>query len=323
MILITGASGFLGKYLMNEFLSEGYEVRALVRNASSREFAWSKMAEIVEGDVLDVLSLEKAMEGVSGVIHAAAMVSFHPKRREEMLQANVVGTANVVDACLAHGEARLLHVSSVAAIGREGNDTISEETKWKTSKLNSAYALSKRKAELEVQRGVVEGVEACMINPGLILGAGDWQHGSSKIFTIVNRGLRFYNAGVNGAVGAADVARASRMLYESDYKAGERFIAVAQNLNQQELFGMVARHLGKNPPTIHMPPILAKMAGLASQMIAGITGTEPVISRETIRTSLNKFYYDGSKLQEQLGFSYTDLDQVIAEAAQQFKVDQN
>ena len=123
MILITGATGFLGQHLVDEFLASGYEVRVLVRNAAERNLPWGKLVEVIDGDILDVLSLGKAVNGVDAVVHSAAMVSFWPKKREELMKVNVEGTANVVNACLDEGVPQLVHVSSIAAIGNSTDNT--------------------------------------------------------------------------------------------------------------------------------------------------------------------------------------------------------
>ena len=320
MILVTGATGFLGRFIVDELLSAGYEVRVLVRNAAERELPWRSMVEVMEGDVLDMVSLERAMEGVRYVIHAAAVVSMGRRRRYEMLRINAGGTANVVDACMAAGVSRLIQVSSVAAVGRTGTqELITEKTPWKGGKEISWYARSKYKAELEVYRGIAEGLHAVMVNPGLIIGpAADWTSGSAKIFHIVHKGLRFFNRGISGFVGAEDVARATRLVMEADsLRAGERFLLVAENLSQKEAITQIAACLGKKPPKWQLPPQVSLLAGIVSGALAGLTGRDPIITLASMRNSIRRNYFDGSKI-TRLGFSYTPMKSVFEATAKAF-----
>jgi len=322
MVLITGATGFLGKYLVAEFQQAGYKVRILARNPQACGFQENTQTEIVEGDILDIMSLEKALEGAAFVVHAAAMVSFNPQKVAEMKKVNVQGTENVVNLCLEMGVKKLIYVSSIAALGRtEGNKLITEETKWQNNSLNSQYAISKRQAELAIYRGLEEGLKVAIVNPGQIIGAGHWHQSTGQFYSIVNKGLSFYNRGINGAVGAADVAKATRLLLESAYEKGERFLLVAESISQKELFSQIALSIGKKPPTWELPPFLARIAGFVFEMYGRLRGKEPLITRETITTSLNQYFYDGSKVTRLLGMKYTPLAEVIREAGAQFVKD--
>jgi nucleoside-diphosphate-sugar epimerase len=315
MILITGATGFLGQFLVDECLSAGYTVRTLVREPEKRSLPWGKEVEITEGDVLDIMSLERAMENVTFVIHAAATVSFEKKDRSEMFRTNVSGTANVVNVALAAGIQKLVHVSSIAAIGRSPEvSELTADSKWTPGKLNSDYALSKRQAELEVQRGVVEGLPAVILNPGVIIGPGDWTSGTASLFGIVDKGLRFCNVGVNGYVGVKDVAKGIRLAMESPNEAGQRFILVSENLSQKAFFGMIARELDKNPPRIEFPPFLSMLAGGLLELLGSIRKKGSLINRQSMRISTHRFRYDGSPV-ESLGLSYTPMKTVIQETA--------
>lgn len=319
MILITGATGFLGQYLVKEFLAAGYELRLLVRNVENCSFKNIANVALVEGNILDIVALEKAMEGVEYVVHAAAMVSFIAKDSDEMLKINVKGTENVVNLCLEMGVKKLVFMSSIAALGRMGNqDLISESTHWQDSPLNSQYAVSKRKAELEVYRGMEEGLNVAILNPGVILGAGKWDNSSAKLFSVVYKGLPFYNRGINGMVGAADVARAARLVLENATEEGERFVLVAENMSQKEMFRLIAESLNKTAPRYEFPPILAKIAGFVLEFFAKITGTKALITRETVRTSLHQYFYDGTHISKRFGFQYTPMSEVIAEAGKIF-----
>ena len=321
MILLTGGTGFLGKYILEELASRGDRVRLLVRNPDKvRELP--SFAEVMQGDVLDVLSIERAMEDVDYVIHSAAVVSFWKKRHDEMREINIVGTANMVNAALDRGVKKFVQVSSIAALGRPENPTgmLDEKTKWVKSKVNPVYGRSKYLAELEVYRGVEEGMPAAMINPGIILGAGNghWDSGSPKIFKIIYEGLKFYNSGASCFVSAGDCARACHLLLDSEHINGERFVMGAENMSYKDMFTMVAKHLGVKAPSILPPPFLSKIVGRLSQFTSNITGKEPLITPETTRTSSATFQYDGSKITRELDFTYEAIEPVVAEAAKIF-----
>src|SRR3569832_927903 len=178
LVLVTGGTGFLGSYILQHLIDNGYPVRAIRRSA--KPLPWIPAAildqvEWVDGDVLDVVALEEAKERVDTIIHSAAIVSFVKKDRREMYKVNVDGTANVVNMALEKNVRRLVYISSVAALGRTaGGGHVNEEKKWEEIKFNTNYAISKYKAELQVWRGISEGLEAVILNPSTILGFGDW-----------------------------------------------------------------------------------------------------------------------------------------------------
>lgn len=318
MILITGATGFLGQHVTQALLEAGHELRLLVRHAAQRQLPMRGLVDMVDGDVNDWVSLERAMEGVTEVVHLAALVSFWRKRNKDLHRVNVRGTENVVNACLQAGVERLVHMSSTGATGKEAEDQpVTEATKWLPGKHNNAYGLSKHKAELEVYRGMAEGLPAVILNPGVIIGPGDWQAGPPKIFSIVDKGLNYYNRGRIGLVGAQDVARATLLALERSDMEGERFILVAENPLQQEFFAEVARALGKEPPSRGLPAAVSLMVGSLSEGLAALTGKEPVITRASMRSSIRRFTYDGSKI-TQYGFAYTPIKQVIQQTAQAY-----
>ncbi|MEL6671762.1 MAG: NAD-dependent epimerase/dehydratase family protein [Bacteroidota bacterium] len=322
MLLITGGTGFIGKYIVQEFLSAGYDIRLLVRNPAKRTLpSWSNLVEIAEGDILDQLSLEKALDGVTEVVHAAGKVSFWRKEKEEIMAINQGGTALLVDLCLAANIQKLVHVSSIAAIGhRMDGGLITEDTPWGGKSL-SHYSLSKRRAEMEVYRGIAEGLQAVMVNPALVIGAdSNWDEGTAKMYKIVNRGLSFYNPGGNGFVAAADVAKACRLLLEENVPNGERYLLAAENLSYQTYFSWVAEALGKRPPSRKLGPFLTLTVGRISEFLSNLTGKPPIVSLETMRSGLAARAYDGSKITG-LEFSYQSIHEVVNETARQFQAD--
>ena len=201
MILVTGGSGFLGGHLVRELSRRGERVRALYNTRQpGGDIAKLPGVEWLQADLLDIYDVEAAMKDVTDVYHCAAIVSFDPRRREEMLHFNPESTANIVNQALEQGIRKLVYVSSVAALGRSGhmNKETDEEQEWGESGYNSAYGISKYLAENEVWRGVGEGLCAAIVCPSLILGPGDWSSGSPQIMTVVNKEFPFYTGGVNG-----------------------------------------------------------------------------------------------------------------------------
>lgn len=323
-VLLTGATGFLGAHLAISLLQRQTPVIAAKRaNSSLQEFELvCKIRGVdaqlltnlqwVECDILDTIALEKVMQGVDVVYHTAAVVSFWPKRFDEMMLTNVQGTANVVNCALDAGVKKLCYSSSIAALGREkSGDIIDEESAWKESKYNSQYAISKYLAEMEVWRGVEEGLDAVMVNPGVILGEGKWDKGSCRLFDTVYKGLKFYTEGVNGYVDVLDVCRAMIQLTESDIK-NQRYVMVGDNLMFKDFFARVAKALNKPAPSINVGPFLAQAARLMYAVKALISGHEPLVTKETARNSQEKFIYKSDKIKRDLAFEFTPVDETIS-----------
>jgi dihydroflavonol-4-reductase len=323
MILLTGGTGFLGKYILDELLSQGQRVRMLVRNPDKVQPRAG--VEMMEGDILDILSIERAMEGVTQVIHAAAVVSFWKRRQAEMQEVNVTGTSNMVDAALEAKVDKFLHVSSVAALGRTGSkeSIIDEQCRWIKSPINTRYGRSKYLSELQVYRGVEEGLPAVICNPGVILGPGHWDLGSPNLFDKVAKGMKFYNPGTTGVVSAVDVARACRLLLESKFVQGDRFILVSESMPYKMMFDLMAQGLGVAAPNSVPPVWLTKVIAAISALKAGITNQEPLITGESLRLSRGHCIYDASKITRELPFAYGDIRAVIAETCKIYLQDHN
>ncbi len=327
MILVTGANGLLGSRLLFDLASRGHAPRAFRRKGgddSLLEFYFRDhpglfaRLERVDGDVRDVFSLEEAMKGVEQVYHCAARVSFSPASYRDLMQVNMEGTANVVNMCLEAGVKKLCHVSSVAAIGRTlDGEHITEETLWKRSKLNSAYAISKYGAEREVWRGMAEGLDAVIVNPSVILGRGNWMQGSASMIRKIYEGLRFYTTGVNGFVDVEDVSRAMILLMESPV-SGERFILNSENMKYQDFFSLAAGFLQRPAPTFRAGPILSNLAWRFEKMKSLVTGREPLVTRETARTANNRYFYSNEKVVRQLGLSFIPVEKSLQKLCAQF-----
>ncbi len=324
MIFVTGGTGLIGSHLLYDLTKTGEKVRALKRPISDLSFLrkvfnhYSEEGdkllgtiEWVEGDILDYFSLEEALEGVDKVYHAAAIVSFHAGDKNAMLDVNANGTANLVNACLEKEVRKLCHVSSIAAIGREKNSgVITEETRWKRSKQNSKYAVSKYGAEREVWRAMAEGLKAVIINPAVVIGPSDYTKGSAEIFYTVWKGLKFYSRGCNGFVDVRDVSNIMIKLMESEIHE-ERFIISAEILRYKKIFDLIAKSLDKKPPNIPVRPWMAEMVWRGMKFRSFCTGKKPLITKETARTSMQDWKYDNTKIKETLNYEFIPIKECI------------
>jgi nucleoside-diphosphate-sugar epimerase len=314
-ILVTGGTGFLGAYIIRELIENGWAVRAIRRGGSRPEFIAADILQRVEwvtGDILDVVALEEAMEGVDGVVHAAAKVSFAGRDRHELFSINVEGTANVVNMALLQNVKRFVHVSSVAALGRTGQgELVTEQKSWEESKYNTSYSISKFRGEVEVWRGVGEGLPAVVINPSMILGFGDWNNSSCRLFRSAFEEFPWYTEGTNGFVDVQDTARAIVRLLETDI-SGERFILNGDNWTFRHLFEAIAAGFGKKPPSREATPLLAGIAWRMERMKSLFSGRPALLTRESARVARSNTSFDNGKVLQRLpGFRFTPLEETI------------
>src|SRR5258706_3460718 len=258
MVAITGANGLLGNFIFNKFISEKIPVTGLKRTQSDTSRLNSQLREDEwrEVDITNSLSLTEAFKNTDTVIHTAAIVSFDPRAKEKIFQTNVIGTQNVVNACLALGIPRLIFISSVAALGRKkGINKINEETKWADSDLNSDYAKSKYLSELEVYIGQEEVLFISIINPSVILSTTDPNKSSAQIFKYVHEERLFYADGNINYVDVRDVADLVHKVYKNP-TSGEKYIANSGCIELKELMAKIAVRLGKKEPSIKINPRL-------------------------------------------------------------------
>jgi dihydroflavonol-4-reductase len=311
MILVTGSAGLLGKELVGQLLLQGKTVKAAFNQTRLPDFNNDNLLQ-EQVDILDVVALEKVMKGVDEVYHCAALVSFSPKDESRLYKINVEGTANIVNAALAAGVRKIVHVSSVAALGRirEG-ETINETMQWSPATSNSKYGHSKYLGEMELWRGVAEGLDAVVVNPVIILGPADWNESSTKIFRSVYNEFPYYTEGITGFVDVRDVATAMILLMQSDI-SGERFIISAENISYHSLFDMIAKAFGKKLPHKNVTPFMAKAFWRWEAFKKLFTGKDPLVTKETTVTALAKVYFDNTKLLKALPqFFYHRLEDTV------------
>ena len=336
MDLVTGATGIVGMPVVVKLLSQGQTVRALHRPTSDRARVEAAVRtanpeslsrlEWVVGDLTDQASLEDALEGVTRVFHCAALVSFHADDRDALRRINAEGTANLVNAMLHCQTSRLIHVSSVAALGRKAGQPTDESTLFEEQPGTSAYARSKHRAEMEAFRGAVEGLPggAVVVNPTVILGSGDYRRSSSALFRVLDRGLSWYPTGSGGYVGADDVAEVCVRLADSDVRDA-RFVLCAEHRTHQEVMGLIADALGRPRPSRAVRGWMEGVVWRLVRVYELLTGRRSMISRESLASGKEHQRYDGTLILRTLAemdhtWAYTPIPDVIASTAQAYRL---
>ena len=311
MILVTGGAGLVGSQLIRSLLSAGCRVRAIF-NKTPLPFFTEGQVEQYPCSILDVVGLEEVMQGVDEVYHCAAIVSYDPARKHELFTINVEGTINVVNAALNTGVKKLVHVSSVAALGRiKENVPVNENINWSEETSNSNYGRSKYLSELEVWRGIGEGLNAVIVNPVIILGDGDWNSGSSQIFKSMYNEFPWYTEGISGFVDVRDVAGAMIGLMQSNISS-ERFIISAENRSYHEIFDLIADGFGKKKPAKKVTPFIAAMVWRLEGLKKIFTGKTPLLTKETAEAAQVSVTFDNKKLLQFLpGFKYRSIEETI------------
>jgi len=319
MIFVTGASGLVGSHLIQSLIEKGMTVRALYRQTIPT-FKGAEKVSWVKGDILDIVTLEEAIKGITQVYHCAAIVSFSPKHAATMLHANVEGTANVVNACIQHKIQKLVYVSSVAALGRiRQGAPVDENMNWTPETSNSIYGKSKFLAEMEVWRGMGEGLNVAIVNPVIILGAGDWNKGSSEIFKSAYNEFPWYTKGVSGFVDVMDVIDAMQLLMQSDVQ-GQRYIISGANLPYQEIFTLIAKAFNKRPPSKKVTPILAAIVWRLEAVKGFFTGKTPLLTKETAATAQAVVNFDNTKFLKAFPeFKYRTMEETINRTCAELK----
>lgn len=317
-ILVTGGAGLVGKELIAQLLSQGFAVRAMFHHTPI-DLQHPNLETIV-CDILDVVGLDEAMKGITHVYHCAAIVSFEPSEKYRLLKLNVEGTANVVNACINNGVEKLVHVSSVAALGRIREDEpITELMNWTEETSNSVYGKSKYLGELEVWRGIGEGLKAAIVCPTIILGGDNWETGSAAIFKTAYNEFPWYTEGISGFVDVQDVAKAMILLMGSEI-SGQRFILNGENVPYRKIFTAIANCFGKNPPSKKVTPLLASIVWRLFAVRSFFTGKKHLLTKETARTGQAKVHYDNSKILNALpGFTFTKIDETIGRTCKRMK----
>lgn len=318
-ILITGATGYIGSALAHHLHQEygtSIRLKALARSSSSRCRLASLPIEWVYGDLLNPASLWDATEDVNVVLHSAALISFHQSDYRRLYRANVVGTRNLVNACLKNRVRRLVHVSSTASIGSIGlcaSDLSTEQTPFQGWQERIGYMLSKRLSEFEVLRGVAEGLDSVIVNPSVVLGDLRHQlHSASDFIADLFRGkIPFVPKGGTGFVDISDVVIAIERAWKHG-KTGERYIINSENLSYRALTERISQFRGARSRGVsELMPALGFIIGGVCDLLAFVSNFRSAITLDTMSISEKMLCYANQKSIEQLGICYRSLDDTL------------
>ncbi|MEO6290375.1 MAG: NAD-dependent epimerase/dehydratase family protein, partial [Ginsengibacter sp.] len=271
-------------------------------------------------DILDITRLSEIMQQISHVYHCAAIVSFERKEKYKLLKINIEGTANIVNACVDAGVEKLIHVSSVSALGRIRNkEVITEAMNWTEKTSNSIYGKSKYLGEMEVWRGIGEGLQAAIVSPSLVLGGSNWDTGSSAVFKSAWDEFPWFTEGGGGFVDVRDVARAMILLMNSEIN-NERFILSGENLSYKEVFSLIAKCFNKKSPHKKVTPLITEIVWRLEAIKAALTGKKSLLTKETARTALTRVYFENKKILAALpGFQFTPISETIGHTCKTLK----
>lgn len=320
MILVTGATGFLGTELIQQLTAQNLKIRALKRSTSTipNLLKDNLLVDWVEADINDLEDLADAFEGVAQVYHCAAFVSFDPADKAKLHKINIEGTSNVVNLCISYN-ARLVHVSSIAALGdAKKGAQITEKDFWEYNANVHSYAISKYEGEMEVWRGIAEGLDAVIVNPAVIIGRNAGYNGSGAIFKLVKDGLKFYSDGATGIVDVEDVAKAMILLMNSEISE-ERYTLSANNLHYKDFFAQIANGFGIQEPNIEAKPWMLGIAWRAAKFASIFTRKAPSLTKDAAKSSFNLSYYSNEKIKTAIQIDFKPLEKSILEVCQSLK----
>lgn len=324
MNLVTGATGIVGSHVVLTLLQNNQAVVACKQTNSDLK----KLEEVfsfyvedyqplfekikwVDLDIRDIFSIEDALEGISYVYHCAGFVSFETKDRKKLTEINEQGTKNMVDACLKKGIKALCHVSSVATINNlDYTLPLSEEVFWKTSGKESDYAISKYNAEREVWRGVEEGLNAVIVNPGVILSPGFWGQSSSRLFETCSQGNSFYTEGLAAYISAKDVAEIMFRLVSQQH-FNNRYILIEENYSYKNILTQIQGHFNKPAPHIRVSALMLNTARIFESFLAFFTGKQKKLSKPLIHAAFNRQLFSNKKIKQALGVELSPAGLVI------------
>lgn len=321
MVLVTGGTGFLGSTLIQHLVQKGHRVIATKRVDSIIPSALVAEPAIhwVDADITDYFALADIFGEVTQVYHCAAVVSYQKSDWTKMMHTNIQGTKHIVDLCLEH-QARLVHVSSIASLGpRKNNELISENNFWDDGAPHSKYSLSKYESEMEVWRGVAEGLDAVIVNPSVIMGTGNKGKGAGALFKLINKGLKIYPTGSVGIVDVADVASVMMQLMDNTDIHSERFILNSDNLSNKHLLEKIAHLLEKPAPSIPARKWLLSIAWRAAKVQSFFSKKKPALTKETAKASSTLLAYSNKKIIATTNFQFKPVVETLKEMSLDYK----
>lgn len=323
MNFITGATGLVGSYLCKYLIAKGETVIGLKRKNSKLNLLGDVAAKIdwIEGDLQDTDLLLKATKKCKYLYNCAALIAYQKKMHHQMMQVNVSGTKNIVNAALYNNVSKIVHVSSIAALGTGFKNKLIDET-VNADKWNSAYGLSKHLAELEIFRANAEGLKSVIINPSVILGAGYWHKNSGKLFKQADENFPYYTLGGTGYIDVRDVVKIMYQLMHKDV-FDKRFVVSAENLSFKNALTEIAISINKKPPKILAGKILQNTALLTDYLKSIFTKKERYLTKELIRTANSTQQYNNAKIKEALNFNFISVTDTIKDIGYAYKQSKN
>lgn len=326
MILVTGSTGLVGAHLLYKLTSSNEKVKAIYRSEDKLKNVKNVFStytddyenlfnsiEWVKADILNIPALSEAFKEVLFVYHCAAFVSFEPDKYHLLRQTNIDGTANIVNLCILNNIKKLCYVSSIATLGNTlNNEPITENTDWNPEADNSVYAITKYGAEMEVWRGTQEGVNAVVVNPGVILGAGIWHYGSGSLFKKAHKGLKYYTTGTIALVSIEDVVSIMIKLLKSDI-INERFILVAENWTYKQFLQTLTKVTNGSIPKRMASNRLLQFAWRLDWLKHKITGKRRQLTKQISLSLSSETNYSSNKLKKKLNYTFKDVNTSITE----------
>jgi nucleoside-diphosphate-sugar epimerase len=332
MILVTGGTGLVGAHLLYKLATTDKKVRAIYRNEHKLKNVKSvfssytknhesvyNLIEWVEADILDIPSLTEAFKDISKVYHCAAFVSFEPDKYQLLRKTNITGTANIVNLCISNNIEKLCYVSSIATLGNEtNNEPITEETDWNAEADNNVYAITKYGAEMEVWRGTQEGLNAVIVNPGVILGAGIWRYGTGSLFKKAKKGLKYFTSGTVALVSVDDVVSVMIELTESNI-VNQRFILVAENWTYKNFLEALSKAVNAKPPKKLAGAELLNLGWKLDWLTHKLTGKRRQLTKHLAQSLSSETYYSSDKIKDTLNYKFKPIDETITYIGNQYQ----
>ncbi len=316
-IFLTGATGFIGSYVVKRLLEAGHTIRATKRKESRMGLVndITDKIEWIDADILDMRSIEESLENIDTIVHCAAVVSMDPRDRTLMKRVNIEGTSALVDAALEKKINHFVHISSIAALGKTRDKSlINEDTPWEESPDNTDYAISKHLAEREVWRGQAEGLNVTVLNPSVVLGGGYLEEGTNGFFARAINGNRFYPIGETGFVDVRDVAYfVEKTIALKPF--GKRYILSSENVTYQNLMESIAIALDKKPPTVSIGKMMSRFIWRGDILKSWLLRTKRQVSKQTMIAAARVQGYDNMKSIETFSHEYIPMKRTIEETA--------
>jgi dihydroflavonol-4-reductase len=320
---ITGATGLLGANLAQALLDAGHRVRATRRGTSRADHLRGLDIEWVDADLGSPALLARAFHGCDVVFHVAALVSVRRNPTPELIATNVEGTRNVLDAVKTAKVPRLVHCSTVGAVGlSEDGSPCTEESRWTFAErgMDDGYVETKRRAEELVRAAAARGLDVVIANPTYMFGPYDVRPSSGKMIVSVIEGtVPGWTPGKNNFVDVRDVARGMLLVWQKG-RRGERYILGGENLTYKEAFERIAAVAGVRPPRRRIPRPLATVFGWAGDARERLSGREPLINSVTVRYGFcEDFVFSSAKAERELGYRAGPLEPAIKSALDWFR----